>query len=60
MTTLKLYNLPGEEVTTLVNEYKEAGSYQLQFDASKLKTGVYYYTIKSGNFEATKKLVLVK
>lgn len=60
MTTLKLYNLLGEEVTTLVSEHKEAGSYQLQFDASKLKTGVYYYTIKSGDFEATKKLVLVK
>ncbi|MDZ7265692.1 MAG: DUF4961 domain-containing protein, partial [candidate division KSB1 bacterium] len=60
LTTLKLYNLLGEEVAVLLNEYKAAGSYQLQFDASKLESGVYYYKIKSGDFEATKKLVLVK
>lgn len=60
MTTLKLYNLLGEEVAVLLNEYKVAGSYQLQFDASKLESGVYYYKIKSGDFEASKKLVLVK
>lgn len=60
MTTLKLYNVLGEEVITLVNEHKAAGSYQHQFDASKLESGVYYYTIKSGDFEATRKLVLVK
>lgn len=60
MTTLKLYNLLGEEVAVLLNEYKVAGSYQFQFDASKLESGVYYYKIKSGDFEASKKLVLVK
>ncbi len=60
MTTLKLYNLLGEEVAVLLNEYKVAGSYQLQFDASKLESGVYYYKIKSGDFEASRKLVLVK
>lgn len=60
LTTLKLYNLLGEEVAVLLNEYKAAGSYQLQFDASKLESGVYYYKIKSGDFEASRKLVLVK
>lgn len=60
MTTLKLYNLLGEEVATLVNEYKEAGSYQYRLNASELESGVYYYTIKSGEFTASKKFIIIK
>jgi len=60
MTTLKVYNLLGEEVASLVNEYKEAGSYQIQFDAANLGSGIYYYKIRSGNFEAIKKLAITR
>lgn len=60
MTTLKLYNVLGEEVAILVSEHKEAGSYQVQIDASEFGSGLYYYTLKSGDFEATKKLTLIK
>jgi len=57
---LKVYDALGREVATLVNEVKEAGSYEVKFDASKLSTGVYVYTLRAGNFVAAKKLLLVK
>ena len=50
----------GREVTTLVNEFKQAGSYSLEFNASNYASGVYFYTIKSGDFTNTKKMVLIK
>ncbi|MDP1677636.1 MAG: T9SS type A sorting domain-containing protein, partial [Bacteroidota bacterium] len=59
-TTLRVYDMLGKEVATLVNEAKEAGSYTMQFDGSKLSNGMYFYTLRSGNFTATKKLVLMK
>ena len=58
--TMKLYNIVGEEVATLVNEEKPAGYYQIKFDASNLASGVYFYTLSTGNFRETKKLVLLK
>jgi hypothetical protein len=57
---LKIFDILGREVTTLVNEYKTAGSYTVQFDASKLASGVYFYRIKAGDFTASKKMLLVK
>ena len=57
---MKLYNIVGEEVATLVNEEKPAGYYQIKFDASNLASGVYFYTLTAGNFRETKKLVLLK
>jgi hypothetical protein len=50
----------GREVKTLVNEFKQAGSYSLEFNASNYASGVYFYTIKSGDYMDTKKMVLIK
>jgi hypothetical protein len=58
--TLKVYDLLGREVGTLVDEARNAGSYDETFDASKLASGVYIYKITSGNFSASKKLLVVK
>jgi len=60
LVTLKVFNLLGQEVATLVNEVKSAGTYEVDFDASQLTTGMYVYTISSGNYSATKKMMLVK
>jgi hypothetical protein len=58
--TLKVYDVLGNEVSTLVNEVKNAGSYDVQFDASSLSSGIYFYTIQADNFTSTKKLTLMK
>jgi len=60
MVTLTVYNILGKKVTTLVNETKEAGRYEVNFNASNLASGLYFYNIKSGNFSAVKKMVLMK
>lgn len=60
LTTLKVYNMVGQEVATLVNGQKEAGVYFVDFDASKLASGVYLYKLQSGSYVETKKMVLVK
>lgn len=60
LVTLRVYDLLGKEVATLVNEEKSAGTYVVRFDASRLASGVYFYRIVSGNFVSTKKLVLLK
>jgi len=58
--TLKVYDTLGRIVAELVNEEKSAGSYTVKFDGTKLSSGVYFYTIKAGNFSDTKKLLLAK
>jgi len=58
--TLKIYDLLGREVATLVDEYKPAGSYEVEFDASDLSSGVYFYRLQAGEFADTKKLILMK
>ena len=58
--TLKVYDVLGNEVMTVVNEQQSAKEYSYNVDFSKLTSGVYYYTINAGNFTATKKLMLVK
>ena len=58
--TLKVYNVLGSEVATLVNGEKPAGSYNVTFNAGNLASGVYFYQLQAGNFIATKKLMLVK
>lgn len=50
----------GREVVILTDEFKQAGSYSIEFDASALASSVYFYTIKSGDFTETKKMVLIK
>jgi hypothetical protein len=52
--------MSGREITTLVNEKKDAGSYELIFDASKLASGVYIYKMTAGEFTSMKKLILIK
>ena len=58
--TLKVYDVLGNEVATLVNEQKPAGSYTIEFDGSNLASGIYFYQLKAGDFNATKKLILLK
>jgi hypothetical protein len=57
---LAVYTTDGREVAVLVNERKEAGSYQVKVDGSSLSSGVYFYRINAGDFVQTRKLVLVK
>ena len=57
---LKVYDVLGNQIATLVNEVKETGSYEVEFDAAKLSSGVYYYTLKSGDFIQSKKMLLLK
>lgn len=58
--TLKVYNVLGKEITTLVNEEKLAGSYEIEFDASGLSSGIYFYQLEAGTFVETKKMILLK
>jgi len=60
MVTLYVFNLLGEKVATLVNGVMQAGRYEVNFDASKLASGIYVYTINSGSFNSVKKMVLMK
>jgi len=60
LVTIKIYDLLGNEIATLVNQEKSPGKYQAKFDGAKLSSGVYFYRIETGNFSATKKLVLLK
>jgi len=64
--TLKVYDVLGNEVATLVNEEKSPGTYEVEFNAVEtsrdlsLKSGVYFFQIKAGNFIQTKKMILLK
>jgi hypothetical protein len=58
--SLKVFDLLGREVATLVNEEKAAGSYRATFEASSLPSGTYFYTLKSGSFSEVKKMTLLK
>ncbi len=57
---LKIYNILSQEVFTLVNEYKAAGSYQVKFKAGALPSGIYFYRIKSGSYSEVKKMIMLK
>ena len=57
---LKIYNILGEEVVTLLNKVRQPGTHTINFDASSLASGVYFYTITAGKFLATKKMILLK
>ena len=58
--TLKIYDLLGNEVVTLLDEYRNAGSYVMNFDASSLASGIYFYQLRAGSYSSTKKLILMK
>ena len=58
--SLKIYDVLGNEVATLVNEEKPVGHYEVSFDASGLSSGIYYYKLTAGSFSKTKKMALIK
>lgn len=58
--TLKVYDILGNEVSTLVEEYKEKGRYTATFDGSKLSSGVYIYSLVAGEYKKTNKMMLLK
>jgi len=57
---LKVYDILGNVVATLVNENKAAGNYEVKYDASNLSSGIYFYKLQSGSFVQTKKFILIK
>ena len=58
--SLKVYDVLGNEVATLANEYREAGRYEVEFDASSLSSGIYFYRLQAGDFVQTRKMILMK
>ena len=57
---IKVYDVLGNEISTLVNEEKPAGTYEITWDAANLSSGVYFYQIKAGEFTGTKKMILIR
>jgi hypothetical protein len=57
---LKVYDILGKEIATLVNMEKEPGKYSVQFNASQLSSGIYFYRLKAGDFVVTKKMMVLK
>jgi len=60
VVSLKVYNLLGQQVATLVNEVKQPGRYKVVWDASGQASGVYFYRLRSGEFAATRKLAIIR
>ncbi|RJP63777.1 MAG: T9SS C-terminal target domain-containing protein [Ignavibacteriales bacterium] len=60
LVSLRVYDVLGKEVATIVNEEKTAGSYEVEFNGSGLPSGIYFYKLHSGNYTETKKLILMK
>ncbi len=58
--TLKVYDILGNEVATLVDEYREAGRYEIIFDGSGIASGLYIYQLRTDNFLSTKKMLMIK
>ena len=57
---LKVYNVLGQEIKTLVNNVQKAGRYEIAFDASRFASGVYYYRLETSNYTSIKKMILLK
>jgi len=58
--SFKVYDMLGNEIAEVMNEFRKAGSYSVTFDGSKLASGIYYYKMESNNFSETKKMMLIK
>ncbi len=58
--TIKVYDIVGREVATLINEEKPEGIYKVEFNGSNLASGIYFYKIEAGNYSAVKKMILMK
>ena len=57
---LRVFNVSGQQVATLVNETEQAGTHTVQFDASRLPGGVYFCRLRAGGFEQSRKMVLIR
>ena len=55
-----MFDVLGDEISVLVNGEKQAGSYEVEFDASEISSGIYFYELKSVNYIETKKMNLIK
>ena len=60
MVSLKVYDILGQEVATLVNNAQTPGLYEVEFNAQNLTSGIYFYRLTAGSFSETKKLLLLK
>ena len=60
VVTLKIYNIVGQEIKTLVNDYQNPGAYSMTWNAQEMASGLYLYQLKTKDFSATKKLILIK
>jgi tetratricopeptide (TPR) repeat protein len=60
VVTVKVFDILGREIKTLVEGYKAQGTYTISFDASKLASGIYFYQLRAGNFVSTKKMLFLK
>jgi hypothetical protein len=60
LVTMKVYDMLGKEVSTLVNEVKNAGTYSVDFNASALSSGIYFYKVSVNGFTEVKKMMLIK
>ena len=60
LVNLKIYNILGQEIKTLLNEVKAPGDYEVNFDSGSLASGIYIYSLKAGNYSAIKKMQLVR
>lgn len=60
IVNLKIYNLAGQEIETLINKYQIAGKHELKWIADGLSSGIYFYRLHVGEFSETKKLILQK
>jgi hypothetical protein len=57
---VSVYDVSGKEVAVLVNEYLQAGTYEVRFDSGNLPSGIYFYRMEAGKFTETKKLIILK
>jgi hypothetical protein len=60
LTTLKIYNLLGQQVAEVLNEFMNPGTYDIRFDAEGLASGIYFYRIRVNDYSASKKMILVR
>jgi hypothetical protein len=60
LVQLKVYDILGKEIATLVNTNKETGNYSVDFNATQLLSGVYFYKMQSGNYITSRKMLLIK
>ncbi|MDZ4711066.1 MAG: T9SS type A sorting domain-containing protein [bacterium] len=58
--TIKVYDILGKEIFTLLNDFRNAGRYSINFNGSNFPSGIYYYKIKAGEFESIRKMILIK